>query len=152
MDLGFCPDERLGASVVCGDEGIDVLPGLGDGGEGGACEQLPAKIENQISTWLSQEARVGVKWKWTLVWRSSQRSFFGLWCSDYRGRHANGILPGLSAVGEQHGGWVAGASPSTLRCIKKQRQFGSPRASTWARITRAKDRATRPLRALGSTP
>ena len=27
---------------------------------------LPARMENQISTWLSQEARVGVKWKRTL--------------------------------------------------------------------------------------
>src|SRR5882757_1662716 len=37
------------------------------------------RIENQISTWLSQEARVGVKWKRTLGWRLSQRSFLGLW-------------------------------------------------------------------------
>jgi hypothetical protein len=26
---------------------------------------LAAKIENQISIWLSQDAFVGVKWKWT---------------------------------------------------------------------------------------
>src|ERR1700724_3192731 len=39
---------------------------------------LPARIENQISTWLSQDARVGVKWKCTFGWRFSQRSFFGL--------------------------------------------------------------------------
>src|SRR5258706_3879406 len=40
---------------------------------------LLARIENQISTWVSHEARVGVKWKRTLGWRASQRSFFGLW-------------------------------------------------------------------------
>lgn len=39
---------------------------------------LPARIENQISTWLSQDARVGVKCKCTFGWRFSQRSFFGL--------------------------------------------------------------------------
>ena len=39
---------------------------------------LPCKIENQISSWLSQEALVGVKWKRTLGWRSSQAAFF-LW-------------------------------------------------------------------------
>lgn len=26
---------------------------------------FPCRIENQISTWLNQEARVGVKWKCT---------------------------------------------------------------------------------------
>jgi hypothetical protein len=30
---------------------------------------LPVRIENQISTWLSQDARVGVKWKFTFGWR-----------------------------------------------------------------------------------
>jgi hypothetical protein len=30
------------------------------------CRDFPSKIENQISTWLSQEARVGVKWNRTL--------------------------------------------------------------------------------------
>lgn len=25
----------------------------------------PWKMENQVSIWLSQDARVGVKWKWT---------------------------------------------------------------------------------------
>jgi hypothetical protein len=26
------------------------------------CRDLPCRIENKISTWLSHEARVGVKW------------------------------------------------------------------------------------------
>ena len=37
-----------------------------------------ARIENQILTWLSQDAWVGVKWKWTF-WRARQRSRLGLW-------------------------------------------------------------------------
>jgi hypothetical protein len=40
MDLGFCPDERLGMLVVGVDEGIDVLPELLDRGEGGAVQGL----------------------------------------------------------------------------------------------------------------
>src|SRR5438874_12867844 len=31
------------------------------------CRDFPSRIENQISTWLSHEARVGVKWKCTLA-------------------------------------------------------------------------------------
>ena len=40
---------------------------------------LRARIENQISTWLSQDAWVGVKWKWTFLCRASHRSRLGLW-------------------------------------------------------------------------
>jgi hypothetical protein len=36
------------------------------------------RIENHISTLLSHDDRVGVKWKWTLRCFLSQRSFF-LW-------------------------------------------------------------------------
>src|SRR6267143_1057413 len=36
------------------------------------------KIPNQISTWLSQLAEVGVKWKVTFGWAANQSSFF-LW-------------------------------------------------------------------------
>ena len=70
MDLGFGPDEGLGVFVVGLDEGVDVLAQLFDGGEGSAVGTTPSRIENQISTWFSQEARVGVKWKRTLGWRS----------------------------------------------------------------------------------
>jgi hypothetical protein len=38
-----------------------------------------ARIENQISTWLSQDAWVGVMWKWTFVCQARQRSRLGLW-------------------------------------------------------------------------
>ena len=61
MDPGFGPDEWLGVLVVSFDEGIDMLAELRDGSERSAVQ----RIENQISTWLSQEARVGVKWKCT---------------------------------------------------------------------------------------
>ena len=63
MDPGFGPDEWLGVLVVSFDEGIDMLAELRDGSERSAVQ----RIENQISTWLSQEARVGVKWKCTLL-------------------------------------------------------------------------------------
>ena len=65
MNLGLGPNERLGIDVIGGAEGVDVgissfrllkdLP----------ISALAAKIENQISIWLSQDAFVGVKWKWT---------------------------------------------------------------------------------------
>ena len=42
-----------------------MLSELFDRGEGSAGRDFPCRIENQISTWLSQEARVGVKWKRT---------------------------------------------------------------------------------------
>ena len=79
MDLGFGPDERRGVLVVGLDEGIDVLPSCLTEVKEAPCRDFPCRIENQISTWLSQEARVGVKWKRTLGWRLSQRSFLGLW-------------------------------------------------------------------------
>jgi hypothetical protein len=64
MDLGFGPIKRLGGFTVGIDESIDVLSKLFNRCEG-CVQDLPSRIENQISTWLSQEARVGVKWKCT---------------------------------------------------------------------------------------
>ena len=61
MDPGFGPDEWLGVLVVGFDEGIDVLAAT-EVNEA-PCSDFPCRIENQFSTWLSQEARVGVKWK-----------------------------------------------------------------------------------------
>ncbi len=40
VDFGLSPDEGLRVFVVCGDEGVDVLPELGHGGEGCAGEGL----------------------------------------------------------------------------------------------------------------
>jgi hypothetical protein len=52
--------------IVGFNEVIDVLPELFDRFKGLPLRDWPCRIENQISTWLSQEARVGVKWKLTL--------------------------------------------------------------------------------------
>jgi hypothetical protein len=43
-----------------------------------AVKEVPLTLKdgNQISIWLSQDARVGVKWKWTLGCVFSPRSFF----------------------------------------------------------------------------
>ena len=43
MDFGFGPDEGPGALIVGLDEGIDVLPELGDGGEGRAAQGFPGE-------------------------------------------------------------------------------------------------------------
>ena len=61
MDLAFGRGDWLGVRVIGFDEGIDGLPELFDQGEGGAV--FVSRIGNQIFTWLSQETRVGVKWK-----------------------------------------------------------------------------------------
>ena len=61
MDLGLGPDERLGVDIIGGDEGVDVAVNsfrlLKEAPE----SALAARIENQISIWLSQDAFVGVK-------------------------------------------------------------------------------------------
>src|SRR5580765_7128964 len=43
MGLGISPDEWLGVLIIGFDEGIDVLPELLDGGEGGAVQGLSFK-------------------------------------------------------------------------------------------------------------
>ena len=63
VDLGFVPGEGTGSSVVVLDEVINVFPELSDAGEARGLHDWPPRIENQHSTWLSQEAWVGVKWK-----------------------------------------------------------------------------------------
>ena len=65
MDPGFDPDEWLGVLVVGFDEGIDVLAELGDGSERGAVQRLSLQDREPDFDRLSQEARVGVKWKRT---------------------------------------------------------------------------------------
>jgi hypothetical protein len=79
MDGCGGPGERLGTGVVALDEGIDLVPDLLGRGEAGALEGGAAEDRDQISTWFIQEAWVGVKWKWTLGWRGSHPSRFGLW-------------------------------------------------------------------------
>ena len=55
VDEGFGPDEREAWVLLLLDEIIDVAPELWDVGEGGAGRELPGRMENQISIWLSQE-------------------------------------------------------------------------------------------------
>ena len=40
VDRGLGPDEGRGLGVVSGDEVIDVLPELGEGGEGGSAQRF----------------------------------------------------------------------------------------------------------------
>ena len=61
MDGAFGPDERAGVIVVAGDEFVDMGHQFSHVAERSApLRDLPAKIENQISIWFSQEACVGV--------------------------------------------------------------------------------------------
>ncbi|KRQ02057.1 hypothetical protein AOQ71_36310 [Bradyrhizobium manausense] len=60
MDRLLGPDEGLGSVVVCVDVGIDVVLKLLEACEGGAAGSLPCRIENDTSTWLSQNALVDV--------------------------------------------------------------------------------------------
>src|SRR4029453_14596319 len=79
MDLGFGPHKRFGVFVVGFDKCIDVLAKLGDRVERGTVQGFSFQDREPNSTWLSDEARVGVKWKCTLGFRLSQWSFLGLW-------------------------------------------------------------------------
>jgi hypothetical protein len=58
-DLFLGPDEGLGFVVVRVDVGIDVFLKLLEAWV--PLSDCPCKIENHISTWLSQDALVGVK-------------------------------------------------------------------------------------------
>jgi hypothetical protein len=55
------PLERLGVLIVGSNEGVDLVANLPRRGEADAGQGLLARIENQTSTWLSQEAWVGMK-------------------------------------------------------------------------------------------
>ena len=67
MDLAFCPDEWPGGFVVVGDESLDMGDEFWNALERGSVERLSREDRDQISTWLSQEACVGVKWKCTFL-------------------------------------------------------------------------------------
>ena len=55
-DLGFGPGEGSCVFIVAGDEGIDVLPQLGDADEAASRSDCPPRMENQHTIWSSQEA------------------------------------------------------------------------------------------------
>ena len=78
FDLALAPHKRGGMFVVCGGEVLDRLLQLLGTAKARASNAFRVKMPNQISTWLSQLAEVGVKWKVTLGCAASQVSFF-LW-------------------------------------------------------------------------
>jgi hypothetical protein len=55
------PFKGLGVLVVGGDKRIDLSAQLARRGAAEAGQALLARIENQTSTWLSQDAWVGMK-------------------------------------------------------------------------------------------
>jgi len=61
LDLAFAPDKRGGVFVVCGGKVVDRLLQVLDSAKARAGQGLSGKMPNQISTWLSQLAEVGVK-------------------------------------------------------------------------------------------
>ena len=58
------PVEWLGVVIVGLNEGSDIGLELIDAAMDAALIYLSASNANQRSTWLSQEALVGVKWRW----------------------------------------------------------------------------------------
>jgi hypothetical protein len=74
VHLRLLPLERRGVHVVLVDEAVDGAPDLARRGVARSRRAARSRMLNQTSTWLSQEAWVRVKWKWTFRWRASQRS------------------------------------------------------------------------------
>jgi hypothetical protein len=66
FDLALAPDKRRGSFVVGGGEVLDRLLKLLGTAKARADNAFRVKMPNQISTWLSQLAEVGVKWNVTL--------------------------------------------------------------------------------------
>ena len=58
------PQEWLGVGIVGLNEGSDIGLELIDAAMDAALICLSVSSANQRSTWLSQEALVGVKWRW----------------------------------------------------------------------------------------
>ena len=48
-DFFLGPGEGVSCVVVGGDEGIDMLPQLFEGGEGGSIQRLTSEMENRVS-------------------------------------------------------------------------------------------------------
>ena len=60
-----------------GEISIDSGLQVGDRAEEATADALPGILEKKLSTALSQEAEVGVKWKVQRGWRASQASTLG---------------------------------------------------------------------------
>ena len=69
----------MAVGVVGGDEGVDGSAQLAHRGEAGAVEGAAGEDREPDLDLVQPAAWVGVKWKWTFVWRASQRSRLGLW-------------------------------------------------------------------------
>jgi hypothetical protein len=61
VNSGFSPDKRLGVLVVASMNASMCCPSCLTDVNDAPCRDFPSRIENQISTWFSQEARVWVK-------------------------------------------------------------------------------------------
>ena len=73
-------DEGLGVGVVLGEVAVDGGLQVDQRAEHAAAEAAAGHGEKKVSTALSQEPEVGVKWKVQRGWRSSQAMTLGcLW-------------------------------------------------------------------------
>lgn len=75
---GLGPGEWVAALVLAVDEGADLGVEVLDGGEDSSAMAARSMTEKKISTMLSQEALVGVKWTWTRGLASSQARTSGI--------------------------------------------------------------------------
>jgi hypothetical protein len=57
----IAPLEGVSVLIVCGNESVDLIAHPPWGGEAGAGQGMAGEDEEKTSTWLSQEACVGVK-------------------------------------------------------------------------------------------
>jgi hypothetical protein len=74
------PDERLRVPVVLGEVAVDRLLQGHQRVERAPAEAPLVSLAKKVSTALSHEEEVGVKWKVQRGWRSSQASTLGcLW-------------------------------------------------------------------------
>ena len=78
LDLAFSPDKRGGAFVYATVKSWIACFRCSTVRKLAPDKAFRVKMPNQISTWLSQLAEVGVKWKVTFGYAASQVSFF-LW-------------------------------------------------------------------------
>ena len=79
---GSGPDKGLGVVVVLGDVSIDRGLEVDDRVEAAASIRRRVSAEKKVSTALTQEPEVGVKWKIQRGWRASHLRTFGcLWAA-----------------------------------------------------------------------
>jgi hypothetical protein len=74
------PDEGFWVVVGFDEVSVDGRLEINDALEHASLEPLSSQVAKKPSTALSQDADVGVKWKWNLGCRSSQARTFGCLC------------------------------------------------------------------------